>query len=377
MTLTATAAPARDSWTVGGPLALLLAGGVLRWGAYATLHAATSLAGFAGAMCVWDCAWYGDIVLHGYQAQPETLNFGGPAGIANWAFFPLYPLLIALVQRLVPLAPALLGAIVSPLLTLAAVFAAQPLFGGDRRAYLLFAALLLAGPFSFYFATLYSESLFLLLTVAAFVALGRRNYLAAGLWGALLAATRSVGVLFVFALLLEAALELRGRGAREMLRRPDIVFGALLVPCGVFAFMAWLYLVTGDALAFAHIQRGWDRELVNPAMALWDAITAPQGQVRGATVLGLATLAGLALSGVLAWQRQWAMAAFSGLCLMLALTQGVESNLRFVAGLAPLGIALCGMLAQRRWLFWPSLVVFAGLDFELSLGWMQQQSALM
>ena len=51
--------------------------------------------------------------------------------------------------------------------------------------------------------------------------------------------------------------------------------------------------------------------------------------------------------------------------------------LRFVAALAPLGIVLCQLLARRRWLFWSSLLVFAGLDFEFSLGWLQQQGALM
>ena len=69
------------------PMALLLGGALLRYLAYASVNAQPSPQGFVDAMCVWDCYWYGDIVTHGYQAYPETLNFGGPAGIANWAFF--------------------------------------------------------------------------------------------------------------------------------------------------------------------------------------------------------------------------------------------------------------------------------------------------
>ena len=375
--------PRRGFSLVAIPVVLAVAGALLRYLSYASVNAQPSPQGFVDAMCVWDCYWYGDIVTRGYQAYPETLNFGGPAGIANWAFFPLYPLLIAAIGKLVAASPAVLGSIVSPLLTLGAALASWPLFGGDRRPYFLFAALLLIGPFSFYFSILYSESLFLLLTVLAFVALGRRNYIAAGAVGALLAATRTVGVLFVFAILAEAAIELWRALPRlrsllpDLLRRPDIVLGLLLVPLGVFAFMVWLHAVTGDALAFVHIQRAWDREIVNPVTGLWHAFTSPGGQTRDAPLLAAASLGGLGLCGVLAWRRQIPAAIFCTLCLVLALTNGVESMLRFVAALAPLGIVLCQLLAGWRWLFWLSFAVFVVLDFEWTIGWLHQQGALM
>ena len=379
MTTAASAAPADspDIALLAVPVLLALSGAALRFCAYLSITAQPSAQGFVDAMCVWDCTWYANIVEHGYQAYPETLNFGGPAGIANWAFFPAYPLLVAAVQRLSGAPPALLGMLVSSLLTLGAVLVARPLFGTERRAYLLFAAFLLVGPFSFYFSILYSESLFLLATVLAFRLLQRGKFVAAGLAGALLSATRTVGVLFVFALLVAAVGELRHRPWREAVRRPDVLLGLLLAPAGLFAFMAWLYFTTGDALAFAHIQRAWDREMVNPALALWAALASPMGQVREAPLLALASLAGLALTALLAIRRDVPAAIFCALCLGLALTQGVESMLRFVAALAPLGIMLCRLLAARRWLFWLSLVVFAGLDFAFTIGWMHQHGALM
>src|ERR1700722_2650800 len=79
---------ARDRLIVAVPIVLLLLGTVLRYLAYLSINPLGSPPGFVNAMCVWDCYWYGDVALHGYQAYPETLNFGGPAGIANWAFFP-------------------------------------------------------------------------------------------------------------------------------------------------------------------------------------------------------------------------------------------------------------------------------------------------
>ncbi|HVW91831.1 MAG TPA: hypothetical protein VHB74_04420, partial [Devosia sp.] len=353
------AAPRRDLALIAIPLGLLLLGLVVRFLAYLAGNPGGTPAGYVDSLCIWDCYWYGDVAANGYQAYPFTETFGGPAGIANWAFFPAYPALLALVGRLLPLSPPVLGMIVSPLLTLGAVLFSWPLFSGSRRAYYLFAALLLAGPFSFYFSIAYSESLFLLLTVLGFVALRERNYIGAGLAGALLAATRTVGVLFVFAIALEALLALRR--PRALLGRPDIVLAIFLAPLGLFAFMAWLYFVTGDALGFAHIQRAWDRESVNPLIALWSGLTAPAGHLDATWDWALAGLAGLALCAVLAAQRRWAMALFSTLCLVLALTQGVESMLRFTVALAPLCIALCVLLARWRWLFWLSLFGFLAL----------------
>jgi len=369
--------PPRDGWVFAVPVLLALAGVLLRFAAYATTTTHPSARGFTDAMCVWDCFWYGDIAQHGYQAHPETLNFGGPGGIANWAFFPAYPLLLGAIHFVAGGTTSVIGAILSPALTLGAALGAWPLFGGDRRGYALFAALLLAGPFSFYFATAYSESLFLLLTVIAFSRLQSRNYLAAGIAGAALAATRTVGVLFVFALLTEAVLELRQRIAGELPKRPDIVLGLLLAPLGLFAFMAWLYLVTGDALAFLHIQRGWDRESTSPALALWSALTSPEGQVRDAPLLAAASLAGLALCGALVWRRAFAAAVFCTLSLLLALTSGVESMLRFVAALAPLNLVLAQLLGRWRWSFWLGLAACLALDFLFTREWLHQRGALM
>lgn len=370
------AAARRDFSRYAIPVALLLLGLVLRIAAYVFSNPGPSPQGFVDALCVWDCYWYGDVASHGYQAYPFVDTFGGPAGIANWAFFPAYPALLSLVGWIVPLSPQVLGMIVSPLLTLGAVLCAWPLFSGNKRAYFLFAGLLLAGPFTFYFSIAYSESLFLLLTVLGFVALQRRNYLGAGVAGAVLAATRTVGVLFVFAIALEALLDLR-RDPRGLLKRPDIVLAIFLAPLGLFAFMAWLYFVTGDALAFAHIQRAWDRESANPVIALWSALTAPAGHLSDTWGWALASVAGLLLCLLLLVQRRWSMALFSALCLVSALTQGVESMLRFTVALAPLGIALCLLLARWRWLFWLSLIVFAALDCSLTVSWMHYWGVLM
>jgi hypothetical protein len=373
----------RDALLLAVPMLFLLIGVGVRYAAYVSVNPVASPQGFADAMCVWDCYWYGEVAQHGYQSYPEVLNFGGPGGIANWAFFPLYPMLLAVVGRLLPLNPAALGAIVSPLLTLGAALAAWPLFTGDRRGYFLFAAFLLCGPFSFYFVTAYSESLFLLLTVLAFVAVKRGDYGAAGIWGALLSATRTVGVLFAFAVLVAIVETFVGEKRQwrdlpsSLLRRPDMVFALFAVPAGIFAFTIWLHVATGDSLAFVHIQRGWDRAFVNPLGALWAGLTTSGDRPPGQLQLALATLGGLVLCGGLFATRRLPEAVFCILSLVLALFNGLESMLRFVAALAPLYVVLASLLGRNVVLFWLSLLASCCLDYTLTVGWLHQQGALM
>jgi hypothetical protein len=373
-----------DIADIAVPVVLMLAGMALRYLAYAWVYEGPSPAGFVRSLCVWDCYWFSDIAQHGYQAYPEQVNFGGPAGIANWAFFPLYPALAAVIGRLTSLAPDIVGTLVSPLLTLAAVMVSRPLFRENRGAFLLFAVFLLAGPFSFYFSTLYSESLFVLLTVLAFVLLEDGRYVGAGVAGALLSATRVTGVLFVLPLVIEAYRQHRRDGGTRigfltaLPGRPDLVLGVVLVPAGVVAFMAWLYWTTGDALAFAHIQRGWDRVLGNPIAFLLAGLDPRQSNwLSDIQMMAFATLGGFGLVAVLLVQRRMGMAVFCLAAMLLSLSAGLTSMPRFIAGLAPLWIALATVLARYRLLLIIAVLACLALDFRLTVLWLHQQRALM
>ncbi|MCX8515193.1 MAG: hypothetical protein ORN24_06450, partial [Burkholderiales bacterium] len=52
---------------------------------------------FFSAMCKWDCQWYLTIINNGYDLHTRTY----PRlwhGLANWAFFPLYPYLVKIIS---------------------------------------------------------------------------------------------------------------------------------------------------------------------------------------------------------------------------------------------------------------------------------------
>src|SRR5207248_4000927 len=109
-------------------------------------------------------------------------------------------------------------------------------------------------PTSYFFSMPLPESLFLLLTVAAFLAAQRDRWWLAGVAGALAAATRPAGILLLPALALLAV-------ERRVWRRAAWL---LLIPLGTAAFMLHLYRITGNAFAFAGVQGSWNRHPTAP-----------------------------------------------------------------------------------------------------------------
>lgn len=194
----------------------------------------------------WDAWWYLSVVERGYWFDPD--------GKSNVAFFPLFPLLVRALDAVVG-NQVVAGLLVANAAALAAVIAfwawvreaAGP--AAAERAVLW----LLVFPFSFFFHTIYAESLFFLFVTCAFLAGGRGRWPLAGLCGGLAAATRPMGVLlfpaFAWALL---------RARRSAGIRASDVAGLLLVPAGLVAYAVYLWAAFGNPLAFwdAHAA-GW------------------------------------------------------------------------------------------------------------------------
>ena len=75
----------------------------LRWG------------GIVAASCRWDCFWYQDIARNGYSSIPRLYDDFRPAQ-ANWAFFPLYPLLTYLMTKSFDISIGLSGFLINIIL---------------------------------------------------------------------------------------------------------------------------------------------------------------------------------------------------------------------------------------------------------------------
>ncbi len=357
------------------PLAAAVLGLLVRYVGYASVVQDASLADFADGLCRWDCQWYVRIAEQGYDPfpVPSMVNAG------NWAFFPLFPMLVGLLRLLTGLPTMLVATATSIAISVGAARLAWPLLGRDLRAYAIFSAFLLCGPFSIYFTTFYTEVLFLFLTVSVFAALHRQNFLLAGVLAALLSATRIVGVFIFLALLLEMWRAHRAAGGTlrtalpELFRRADWLLALAVAPLGLFAYMAYLHWLIGDALAFSHVQRAWGRPMGNPAVFVWNALTKFPETGLVPTVpqqLALATLTGYALTAILVLKKRYAMAVFCVVCLTLPLFAGMASMLRFVAGLAPLPLLLSEVLARHRWLTLAALICLPIAGYFGTRGWL-------
>ena len=215
----------------------------------------------------WDSVWYLAIAGDGY------------GGGAREAFFPLYPLVVRIAG--VPLGSALVGgALASTALLGVALVVLHRLVALDHDGAVARNAVLVTAlfPMSFFFSAVYSESLFLALSVGAVYAARRERWAWAGTLGALAATTRSAGVLLLvpLALIYLWGVDRPGLRARRPLRADVLWLG--LVPLGLVAYCAFLAVQGLDALTPFHAQEVWFRSFAGPFVGVWDgAVAAVQG----------------------------------------------------------------------------------------------------
>jgi hypothetical protein len=130
-------------------------------------------------------------------------------------------------------------------------------------------------PGAVFFSAVYSEALFLLVSVGCLYAARTGRWAWAGALGALGAATRSAGVVLVVPLAI-MWLTRAGGGPRRVRDAAWIV----LVPLGLVAFCVALGLGDGDAFAPFHVQDIWYRRFAGPFVGVWDGTTAAWDGVR-------------------------------------------------------------------------------------------------
>jgi Mannosyltransferase (PIG-V) len=241
----------------------------------------------------WDASWYLVIAHYGYR--PELGAFTAPRD----AFFPLYPLGLRPLAWL-GFAPVLAGVLLSLAAFALALYgihrlSALELGEGARRragarirsgegleAARLAVMLTAFAPMAFFFSAVYSESLYLALSVGLFWCARNGRWAAVGALGALAGATRNGGIVLALpALILYLYGPREDRapdrpGARLLPRyrlRRDAAW-LLLLPAGLMIYMAYLGLSGGELLMPLHAQEVWGRHFAGPFVGAWDGIRA-------------------------------------------------------------------------------------------------------
>lgn len=338
----------------------------LRYVAHRLGNGGPDLEAYLVQMCNWDCNWYADLARGGYWAAPNDL------GEANWAFFPMTAIGIWLIQTILPVSGAAAGTILGMGCTIATALVVTPLLP-NRTALWLFRLFILAGPFSYAYATGMSEPVFMLLTVLAFAGLAERNYLLVAIAGAVMTATRVTGIFITIPIAMHVlhllATESDGSLWKRLRSAAWSIAALLVVPAGVAALMLHLHLRIGDALAFVHVQSAWSRELGNPIATILYSLNP--GQVSGATFgMAVATVVGLAAAIGLAFRRRWGMAAFVAVSLLASASMGLPSMMRFVIGLAPVTILAAEWLGEGRIRTWVAVLFALAACIPLAMFWM-------
>ena len=207
----------------------------------------------------WDAGWYVDIARDGYQFQP-----GFPS---NAAFFPLYPLLLRAVHAPLFLPQNdywwLVTAIaISNMVLLIGLTYFRALVALDLDSEIASRAVtyLLIFPTSFFLSSVYSESLFLALTVGAFYYARKEQWLLACSFAALGTLTRSQGIIVVLPLLIEY-LSQRSFSLRKVGWN---ITAFALIPAALLAFALFLKLKFGNWTVIFDVQGTWGRRLMWP-----------------------------------------------------------------------------------------------------------------
>ena len=281
-----------------------------------------------------DGGWYIGTASEGYERRPFDAT-----GQHNWAFFPLYPLLLRLASAVTG-GFQLTGMLLSTILFLPALVLLHKTAlafgldedGADRTIFYL-----ATFPASYFFSLVQTESLFLLTTVGSFYCAMRGRWWLAGALGALATATRFSGIFLLPALLL---LYWKRHGLRP---RADAL-GLLLIPAGLLAFMLYLHRLTGNAFAFKDVLVAWGRSTGLFLRPLFDYLVHFRvvNESWNFKLLNfLAAVLALGCAVVLVRRRQWAFALYTLISIIAPLSSLLlQSHARYVATIFPVFIVL-------------------------------------
>jgi Gpi18-like mannosyltransferase len=197
----------------------------------------------------WDAGYYIRIATKGYDFSLKEFS--------SINFFPFYPMLIMIFNLIIGNligGPKIIGYLISNIsLAIAAIYLYKLIrLDFNKNISMRSVFYMLIFPTSFYFSIIYTEGLFLLLTISCFYYARKKQWLTASILGFFISLTRVVGV-FIFIPILIEYLDLDFNSLKISFKKikKDILY-LLLIPAGLFIFMLYQYFKFNDPLAFYH-----------------------------------------------------------------------------------------------------------------------------
>lgn len=315
----------------------------------------------------WDAGWYHSIASNGYSYEP-----GKESSIA---FFPTYPLLMRWISPVFG-NDYVAGIVITVASGIGYLFLAWKWFSDHLGRSAAWTALLLLCwyPFAFYlYGAVYSDALFALLALGAFVLLEKDRPVLAGLVGAAASAARPVGIAVIAGLVI---LTLTRRNVFQRTPKFAIIWrnlrwkdaGVLLSVLGTVAYMAYLGLRFGDPLAFLSAEAGWSQA---PGWQTWLKVPLFKQIVEGRSLVwdlrvGLHMVMGLTALALIprVWKRfgvAYAVFAFIIAAIPVISTKDFFSTGRYMLPAFPCFAAAADILHSRRKLRIGVLAGFLGI----------------
>lgn len=227
----------------------------------------------------WDSQYYVDIASNGYWFRPGQQS--------NVAFFPLYPIIMKVFAGILGGDLILTGFIISNLAFLGGLIffylvTELELDSDSARRAVYYLAFF---PTSFFFSAVYTESLFVFLSIATMYFARKHHWVLASIFGILTAATRNLGIL-LWALVIWEWLRVQGWEFSAIHKKQTwlnlwhgfkqnwfelIVIS--LIPLGMLVYIYFLKVNFDRPLAFIETQAAWGRENVGPVAVLKNNIS--------------------------------------------------------------------------------------------------------
>ena len=210
------------------------------------------------ALAQYDAQWYLKIAREGYSKNPKTANNNDKKNLEglDYAFFPIYPVLISIVNtpfNNVELSAFVLSNILL-LLNFTSLYLVIKRLISEKIA-LRTSILLFTFPFSIFYRSYFAEGLFLLVLIWFSYFFCKSRYILAGFLIGMLNWVKGNAILINAVFLYYLYEYLKNFTFRKKLKYLIPIFVFILTPA--FLWLLYVYIQTGNPLYFINVRNQW------------------------------------------------------------------------------------------------------------------------
>lgn len=314
--------------------------------------------GLVGLHARWDSNWYIDIANNGYSRKADDT-------LSNVVFFPMYPLVVRTVARIFHLETLFSGWFVSIFfcfLSCVYLYKIARKFHPEIDA-VRAVVLLLIFPSAFFLHAVYTESLFLFLSLASFYYAKRGNFALSATFGFFASLTRITGLLLFLPLAFD--LFVKHGFSRRSFRS---VLWLSAIPLGTMLFFFYHWFRFQNFWLFLEVQSAWGRSFhinidhfVPVTRAAMVNLTLDVGYLMFTVLIVF----------VLFRKKLFSYALYTASTLLITVTSGTPMSIgRYILVLFPIfliGASIRNTYLVHLWIF-VSMLLFA-LNIILFVNW--------